>query len=89
MMSPADILSAQAAASLQRDILKYDLVGSPSRRDDIGTVYPAYNVRGITVLYNQYLRNTLSTVKQNFYACDKFMRILSKTGLLINFIYAF
>lgn len=42
MISPADILSAQAAASLQRDSLKYDLVGSPSKRDDMGTVYPAY-----------------------------------------------
>lgn len=45
MMSPADILSVQAAASLQRDSLKYDLVGSPSKRDDIGTVYPAYSAQ--------------------------------------------
>ena len=38
MTSPADILSAQAAASLHSDSLKYDFVGSPSNRDDIGTV---------------------------------------------------
>ena len=52
MMSPADILSAQAAASLQRDSLKYDLVGSPSKRDDIGTVYPAYNAQRLQVNCN-------------------------------------
>ena len=40
--SPADILSTQAAASLHRDSLKYDLVGSPSNSDDIGTTQPAY-----------------------------------------------
>ena len=50
MMSPADILSAQAAASLQRDSLKYDLVGSPSKRDDIGTVYPAYSAQRLQVI---------------------------------------
>jgi hypothetical protein len=45
MMSPADILSTQAAASLQRDSLKYDLVGSPTKRDDIGTVYTTYSTK--------------------------------------------
>ena len=41
VMSPAVILSTHTAASLQRVSLKQDLVGSPSNKDDICTVFPA------------------------------------------------
>ncbi len=75
MMSPADILSTQAAASLQRDSLKYDLVGSPTKRDDIGTVYPAYSTK---ITYNMYIIVVYKIGQSTF---EPVLHATSTTGL--------